>query len=330
VSIRTRGRRRACGASTDRIGKSTMTDDITLVEQLLDTPPDVIVTVPGTRRTIAADIDGDPAGTTVLLVHGTPDSRLARHPDPTIAAGLGVRLIAVDRPGFGHSTADPAATPLGFAADLAALLDHFGVAEAPLLAWSAGTIWALGAAAAAPARVQSVTAVGGLVPFEAFADREVRQAAGDTRMGMVETTEELGAELAAEMIAPLLVPDPATPAAALEHRSEAGDTALSAVPGADVHMAAAVCDAVRSGPAGLIRDVGVQLGPSGVDLGTIEVPARFVTGSDDAVCPPAFAHWYAAQLPCAEAEIVPGAGHGLLLTHWRDLLAGATTPTRNL
>ncbi len=303
-----------------------MTDDITLVEQLLDAPPDVVVTVSGTRRTIAADIDGDPTGTPIVLVHGTPDSRLARHPDPTIAAGLGVRMIAVDRPGFGHSTADPAATPLGFAADLTALLDHLGIADAHLLAWSAGTIWTLGVAAAAPARVRSVTAVGGLVPFEAFADPDLRHAAGDTRMGMVETAEELGAELAAEMIAPLLVPDPATPEAALEHRSEAGDTALSAVPGADVHMAAAVCDAVRSGPAGLIRDVAVQLGPSGVDLGGIEVPARFVTGSDDAVCPPAFAHWYAAQLPQGEAEIVPVAGHGLLLTHWHEVLARIVEP----
>ncbi|HET8930770.1 MAG TPA: alpha/beta hydrolase, partial [Acidimicrobiales bacterium] len=262
--------------------------------------------------------------------HGTPDSRLARHPDPAIVASLGIHLVAIDRPGFGHTTADPTATPTSFATDLTALLDHLEVTSAHLLAWSAGTIWALGVAAAAPERVRSVTAVGGLAPFEAFADPTVREGAGDARVGMIETAEELGATIAAEMIAPLLVPDPATPQAALEHRNEVGDTALSAVPGADAQMAAAICDAVRAGPAGLVRDVTVQLGPSGVDLGAIDVPVRFVTGVDDAVCPPAFAHWYAAQIPGARAEIVSDAGHGLLLTHWRDLLTEVIRPTRNL
>lgn len=296
------------------------------VQQLIEAPPDVIVPVPGTRRVVAADLDGDPSGTPVVLVHGTPDTRLARHPDPSIAAALGVRLIAVDRPGFGHTTVDLEATPLAFAADVAALLDHLEIASAHLLAWSAGTIWAVGVAAAAPTRVRSVTAVGGLAPFEAFTDPTVREGAGDARVGMIETAEELGATVAAEMIAPLLVPDPATPATALEHRGEAGDVALFAVPGADIQMAAAICDAVRAGPAGLVRDVTVQLGPSGVDLGAIDVPTRFVTGADDTVCPPAFAHWFAAQIPGADAEIVPDAGHGLLLTHWHDLL----DPTRNL
>jgi pimeloyl-ACP methyl ester carboxylesterase len=317
-------------AMSDTLGPggagSGTTDDVRHVQRLLEGAPDVVVPVPGTHRTVAADVDGDPSGTPVVLVHGTPDSRLARHPDPSIAARLGVGLIAVDRPGFGRTTVDPDATPLSFAADVTALLDHLGIESAHLLAWSAGTIWTLGAAAAVPGRVRSVTAVGGLVPYRAFSDPAVREAAGDARIGMIETAEEFGASIAAAMIAPLLVPDPATPEAALEHRAEAGDPALSAVPAADVQMAAAICDAVRAGPAGLVRDVTVQLGPSGVDLGSIDVPTRFVTGVDDVVCPPAFARWYAAQIPRAEADIVAGAGHGLLLTHWHDILARIVDP----
>jgi len=298
-----------------------MSDDAAAVRTLLERPPDVLAPVPGTSRVVAADVEGPADGTPIVLVHGTPDSRLARHPDASIAAGLGVRLIAVDRPGFGLTTADPDATPSGFAADVTALLDHLGIASAQLLAWSAGTIWALGAAAAAPARVCSVTAVGGLVPFEAFSDPAVREAAGDARAGMIETAEELGSTVAAAMIAPLLVPDPVTPEAALEHRAEAGDTAVSAVPSADVQMAAAICDAVRAGRAGLVRDVTVQLAPSGVDLGGIAVPVTLVTGTHDTICPPAFAQWYAARLARSAVDIVPDAGHGLLLSHWHDLLA---------
>lgn len=291
-----------------------------LVRRLLDRPADVVVPVPGTPRVIAADVEGDPGGVPVLLVHGTPDSRLARHPDPSVVADLGVRLCSVDRPGFGRSSADHDASPTSFAADVDVLLDALGIDSVHLLAWSAGTIWTLGVAATIPDRVRSLTAVGGLVPFEAFTDPTVRAAAGAARLGMIETAEELGARAAAEMIAPLLVPDPATPETALEHRAEAGDHALAEVPGADEQMAAACCDAVRQGLTGLTRDVAVQLGDSGVDLAAVTAPGVFVTGAQDTTCPPAFAHWYAARIPGAVAEIVADAGHGLLLTHWRSIL----------
>jgi hypothetical protein len=35
----------------------------------------------------------------VLYLHGGGDSRLSRHPDDSIAASLGVRLLAIDRCG---------------------------------------------------------------------------------------------------------------------------------------------------------------------------------------------------------------------------------------
>ncbi|MBS1848518.1 MAG: alpha/beta hydrolase [Actinobacteria bacterium] len=300
-----------------------MLDDVDRVNALLRRAPDVVAAIPGTGRVIAADVEGDPDGVPVLLVHGTPDSRLARHPDPSIAADAGVRLIAVDRPGFGHSSFDPSATPTTFGRDLTALFDHLGIDSAHLVAWSAGALWALGAAATIAPRVRSVTAVGGLVPFEAFGDPTVRRAAGGARLGMIETAEELGASAAAAMIAPMLVPDPATPPAALEHRAESGDAALSAVPGADIQMAAACCDAVRMGLDGLIRDVEVQLTGSLVDFAASTVPTNLLTGAHDTTCPPAFARWFGEAIPGATVEIVPDAGHGLLLTHWHQVLAHA-------
>ena len=40
-------------------------------------------------RTLAYDDVGDPAGTPVVYLHGTPDSRLARPPDSTAGAAIG-------------------------------------------------------------------------------------------------------------------------------------------------------------------------------------------------------------------------------------------------
>jgi pimeloyl-ACP methyl ester carboxylesterase len=58
-------------------------------------------------RTVGYDDTGDPAGRPVLYLHGTPDSRLSRHPDDGLAAAAGVRLLAVDRPGYGATSPLP-------------------------------------------------------------------------------------------------------------------------------------------------------------------------------------------------------------------------------
>ena len=48
-------------------------------------------------RHLAYDEVGAADGTPIVYLHGTPDSRLSRHPDAAVASALGVRLIAIDR-----------------------------------------------------------------------------------------------------------------------------------------------------------------------------------------------------------------------------------------
>ncbi len=288
----------------------------------------VMVQLPDGRR-LAVDDVGDPEGHPVVYVHGTPDSRLARHPDDALAAALGIRLLAVDRPGFGWSTADPTATVRSFGDDIAALATGLGLERLRLLAWSAGAVWALGVAATHPDLVADVTVVGGLVPVEAFADPEVRAAGGEARLAAVEAAEELGADEAAAMIGPMLVPDPPTPELALEHLEATHDAVttaeLAGVPGAADRMAEAMLDAVRSGTDGLVRDVAVHLAPLDVDLADVACPVHLVYGELDRSCPPAFGAWFAAHLPHAELTVVPGAGHALMLTRWADILGRTLT-----
>src|SRR4051812_8566882 len=107
-------------------------------------------------RALGFDDVGDPEGAPVLFVHGTPDSRRSRHPDDSIAAALGVRLIATDRPGIGLSSAHVAGTIGSFADDVAALAEHLGVHSIRPFAWSAGAPFALAVAARHPDLVPSV------------------------------------------------------------------------------------------------------------------------------------------------------------------------------
>ena len=62
-------------------------------------------------RTIGYAEFGDPQGTPVLWCHGGPGSRIESSTLGPAAAELGLRLVGIDRPGYGKSTPMPGRTP---------------------------------------------------------------------------------------------------------------------------------------------------------------------------------------------------------------------------
>lgn len=274
-------------------------------------------------RTLAYDDVGDPEGVPVVYLHGTPDSRLARHPDDAVAEGAGVRLISVDRPGAGHSDLDPAGTLTSLGGDLVHLLDDRGIERAALLGWSAGGLFALGVASVLGDRALALGLVGTLPPAEAYTDPDLVAALGPGRRSFVELARELTpAELAAELV-PYLVPDPLTAELALQHVLETagkrGREELAAVPGAAEQLARALAASVRSGFAGLAHDITLQLEP-GLDLGEVRAPVRTFHGAQDDASPPEVGAWLASHLPHGVLDLVPDAGHHLLFPRWRGIL----------
>jgi pimeloyl-ACP methyl ester carboxylesterase len=274
-------------------------------------------------RILALDDVGDPTGVPVVYLHGTPDSRLARHPDDRLAARAGIRLLAVDRPGAGDSDLHPRATLTSLGEDLAVVLDRLGIDRAALLGWSAGGLFALGAAVALGPRATALLLVGTVPPAEAYDDAALVAALGPARRSFVELAADLpAAEVAAE-VAPYLVPDPLHREVALEHVLDgAGGTGrqeLAAVPGAAEQLADALAGAVRSGDAGLRVDLELQL-TSGLDLGAVTPPVRTVHGSEDGASPPEVGAWLVQRLARGTLEVVPGAGHHLLYPRWQALL----------
>ncbi len=67
----------------------------------------------------------------------------------------------------------------------------------------------------------------------------------------------------------------------------------------------------RVGPDGFVRQLRAQVGrpDSRPTLHTITVPTLVISGSEDAVCPPALQAELAAGLPAAEHRTIDGAGH---------------------
>lgn len=275
-------------------------------------------------RTLGFDDVGDPDGTPVLFVHGSPDSRRARHPDDAIAARLGVRLVAVDRFGAGLSTVAPSGTVGTFADDAVALADHLGVERWRTFAWSAGAPFALAVAARHPARVARVAVAAGLVPFAAYERPGILDDADGGRWLVAELGEELGPAGMAEVAAPMLAPFPCPPELALEHVAEQADAArravFDAIPGLVEALAAGVADAVASGLEGLVRDLELQVEAPDVDWSAVAAPVDLWYGEADGTAPPAFGRWWADQLAWPELTVVDGAGHLVAITHWEQIL----------
>ena len=111
---------------------------------------DDVVHLPDGRRLAYAEW-GDGGGTPILFFHAVPGSRLWFE-EPT-TAGRGVKLVTVDRPGYGRSDSKEGASLLSWADDVEQLVDTLGIDRFAVVAWSMGGPYALAAAARLPGRV---------------------------------------------------------------------------------------------------------------------------------------------------------------------------------
>lgn len=280
--------------------------------------PTTTLTLPD-GRLLACDDVGDPAGRPVVWLHGAPDCRLARHPDDRLAAAAGIRLVAVDRPGYGWSD-PPAPAPRTFGDELGLLLDLLGVDGCAVAAWSAGVPWALGAAAALGERVERVVTYGAVAPLEAMRDDAAVALASGTRAHLVgEDPDALADELGMLLVPTAPVPleqardqvlETVAPAVAVDH----------ALVEALARSLAAAVD--RHADAGLRADLVVQYSPGVPDLlDAVRCPVVLVHGTADPVAGPAVGSWLASHLVGGRVEVWDGAPHQGVLLDWERFLA---------
>ncbi|MGW9301371.1 alpha/beta fold hydrolase [Streptomyces cyaneofuscatus] len=119
-----------------------------------------VLTFDGVARGLAEY--GDPHGRPVVLHHGLlGDAGLPAVWD-TLAREAAVRLIAVDRPGYGSSDPVPMAAVGDWTTHLLPVLDACGVGAFDVLGISAGAPYAYALAAGLPERVPRVWVLSGL------------------------------------------------------------------------------------------------------------------------------------------------------------------------
>lgn len=250
-------------------------------------------------RVLAVEEYGVPDGAPVVYLHGTPMSRLARHPDDAIFADLGIRLITYDRPGYGRSTPLPGRLVADAATDVAAIADALDLGGFAVFGVSGGGPHALAAAAAYPERISRVATLACLAPIDADGL--------EWTAGMTDGNKESAAAAAKGR---------AAVEAHLARAAEAGvtlperDRAVLARPELGAMVSAAMREALAPGVGGWADDVLALYGWAwGYDPVTLRVPVRLWHGELDELVPAAHSRWLAGRVPGATLVTEPAASH---------------------
>ncbi len=266
-------------------------------------------------RALAYADYGSPAGVPVVYCHGFPSSsREARLLAPA-AAEWGVRLIAPDRPGYGESSPQAGRSLSGFADDVAALLDHLGIARAAVIGVSGGGPYALSLQARLPARIGAGALVASLGPPSAMARcRPDFFPMARWALHLIDV---------APALAPLLA-RPAVRALRLRGRLRL-NMRLTAPADREVLADPAVLDILVSAQrAGLaqggyaaVQDLLLYVRPWAIPLAEIAAPCALWHGTADRIVPPAMATALAGMLPGARLRLIPDEGHYSLPIRYR-------------
>ena len=263
---------------------------------------------------------GNPTGFPVLLVHGGPGSRLLC-PDEDATAAAGVRLLTVDRPGYGGSDPRPDPSLLGWADDVQALADRLDLERFAVVGFSAGGGYALACAACMPERISAV----GLASCEGPYDQVPGALEEDLTPEERTLFERIRRDpVAARGAVTEHVDWYEDPDAIWEWEPPAVDVPILARPDVRDALTQMFREGARQGVGGLVGDWIAQSLPWGFAMADLKLPAWVWHGELDHLVRPAHAHFLSAVLPNATLVLYPADGHLLLLEHWDEILAGVT------
>ena len=265
---------------------------------------------------------GDAAGEPVFYFHGFPGSRLEARLADRIATRLGIRIIAIDRPGMGSSSFQPNRQILDMPLDIQYLADALRLNEFSVLGVSGGGPYAAACALKLPSRLKKVILVSGLGPSG------VPETASSTR-----PLQRIAFQFAAR--SPGMIPFWFSPVAGMALRNPRGlverYSRMSAPVDREVLKRAEVRDtlaeswgeSVSSGTQGLAWELGLYAQPWGFRLEDIPVHVDLWQGDADPVVPLAMAQHQARLIPRNNLTVVPGAGHfSLIIDHCEQILKG--------
>jgi pimeloyl-ACP methyl ester carboxylesterase len=272
-------------------------------------------------RSLAYATWGDPQGKPLFLFHGSPSSRLFR-PSDSVTASHGVRLITVDRPGYGRSDFQEGRSLLDWPDDVAALADAMGLDTFTIVGHSSGGPYALACALVIASRIARVGLVSTVVPLDDVPAAYIDLDDDDKELIDVARREPVEARRRIEESGRWLLEKPD---AFLQAPRPEPDRVLLDDPKVRSMFIQMIRESVRSGLAGYAWDGIIERNPWGFSLQEIESEILVWHGDQDHYIPRAHIEQMASLLPDCRATFYPDEAHGVIIARWKEILSTLTS-----
>lgn len=237
---------------------------------------------------------GDPHGFCVVYNHGGLLCGLDISPADSVAREMGLRIVAIDRPGVGSSTLTRGQNTADWASDVEEVLGRLKVTEFSALGWSLGGQYALSLAA----KARSVVVVAGALPLT------------PQRLAELNRTDRLLTTLST-----------ARPSAARATFRVMRVAAPIVGRAASVDIGPWMWEGLAQ-PDGMVEEYRRFARPWGFNLSEVACPVHIWQGQKDSLVLPSWGRVMAAEIPHAHLHEVSGAGHFVAYDRWADVLKG--------
>ena len=267
-------------------------------------------------RTLGYSDIGDPAHFPVLYFHGFPGSRLeAAFAEETIKHNR-VRVLAVERPGYGLSTHDPKRKITDWPNDIVQLADALGLERFSLLGVSAGGVYALACAHALPGRVHSTGIAGTLAPMHQTATLKHMAWLPRNAFTMLTRTPWLAKLLIGQVNGMLSRHRPNWVIRGILHGLCERDKQALREGTFRREFTHSIKEAYHHGYNGPVHDLSLIAKDWGFHAKDIRNPVHLWHGLADTIVPPSMGHYLQAHLPNCHANFVEGEGHFSIITRY--------------
>ncbi|WP_149180609.1 alpha/beta fold hydrolase [Streptomyces sp. TRM49041] len=253
---------------------------------------------------------GDPHGSPVFLLHGTPGSRLGPAPRGLVLYQRGMQLIAYDRPGYGGSDRLPGRSVADVVHDVTAIADALGLERFAVVGRSGGAPHALACAALLPERVTRTATLVTLAPRDADGlDWFEGMTAHNVREYEAATVDPDGVAARLTPRAEAIRRNPVQLLDDLRRELTLPDRLVVKDAGVRSMLLRNYQEALRTSPYGWIDDALAFCSPWGFDPADIPGEVLLWHGEQDVFSPPGHSRWLAERIPGATAVLEPAAAH---------------------
>lgn len=258
-------------------------------------------------RDIGFQDHGPDAGAPLLWMPGTPGSRIWQPPDRESLRSRGLRLIVLERPGFGISDPRPGRRVVDCPNDVAEVADALRLDRFVLAGTSGAGPYLMACGAKLGARISRLGVIACIGPYDLLRE-----------LGIVRRAVFVAAHAAPSLLARALPRDPEAFYRKLTRDAPPCDReVLRGIWDSQVAMTA---EALRQGPRAFVDELVLASSPWGFALEDVSVEVVMWHGTLDAATPIGAARTMAARLPRCTTHFVEGAGHFLHYPRWDAVL----------